>query len=168
MRAYTRTVHILYEERVARAYIRENAHKMDDTDVKYGEIFYSDIRYYSWNKKAEDRNTWFDDLTLPNKNLTIYVTKCVHGNRCNNDNQVKVMDKVLGDEFLFNSYDAKRFGYRRTSGDCVLITDEMMNKYNISYINSTYLEDNIHHEIPDNRYFDIVTQEEMHLLTSEE
>ena len=94
MRAYTRTVHILYEERVARAYIRENAHKMNDTHVKYGEIFYSDIRYYSWNKKAEDRNTWFDDLTLPNKNLTIYVTKCVHGNRCNNDNQVKVMDKV--------------------------------------------------------------------------
>ena len=84
-------------DRVARAYIRENTYRMDDTDVKYNEVFYLDIRYYPWVKEGKDRNTWFDDLDLPDKNVTTYVTKCIYGNRVNNDKQVQVKDTILGD-----------------------------------------------------------------------
>ena len=35
-------------------------------------------------------------------------------------------DTVLGDEFVFNSYDVVRFGYRRSAEGCILVTEEMV------------------------------------------
>ena len=46
-------------ERVARKYIRENTRKLDEIDIKEGDIFYLDIRWYSWVKEAADRNSFF-------------------------------------------------------------------------------------------------------------
>ena len=52
-------------ERVARKYIRENTRKLDEIDIKMGDIFYLDIRWCSWVKEGAERNTWFQDLALP-------------------------------------------------------------------------------------------------------
>ena len=46
-------------ERVARKYIRENTRKLDEIDIKMGDIFYLDIRWCSWVKEGAERNTWF-------------------------------------------------------------------------------------------------------------
>ena len=152
-------------ERVARKYIRENTRKLDEIDVKVGDVFYLDIRWYSWVKEAADRNTWFQDLALPNKDVTIYVSKCKAGVKVNNGKQVKIYDTTLGDELLFNSYDLLRFAYRKEVGDCVLVDEEMVERYNMNNLQQTSELDENDMEEDDEKYYKrIIDREVSHLI----
>lgn len=151
-------------DRVARKYIRENTRKLDEIDIKTDDIFYLDIRWYSWVKEGKDRITWFQDLQLPNKDETIYVSKCKAGIKVNGNKQVKIHDTLLGDEFLFNSYDLLRFAYRKEPGACILIDQQMIDQYKMCAMQHTKLFKNgsQHHE--DEKYFDMVVDIEMSYL----
>ena len=152
-------------EREARKYIRENTRKLDEIDIKVGDVFYLDIRWYSWVKEAADRNTWFQDLALPNKDVTIYVSKCKAGVKVNNGKQVKIYDTTLGDELLFNSYDLLRFAYRKEVGDCVLVDEEMVERYKMNNLQQTSELDENDMEEDDEKYYKrIIDREVSHLI----
>ena len=152
-------------ERVARKYIRENTRKLDKIDTKMGDIFYLDIRWYSWVKEGAERNTWFQDLALPNKDVSIYVSKCEAGVKVNGGKQVRIYDTTLGDELLFNSYDLLRFAYRKEVGNCVLVDQEMVDRYkmnNLQHISK--LGENDMEEEDDKYYKTVIDMEVSHLM----
>ena len=151
-------------ERVARKYIRENTRKLDEIDIKEGDIFYLDIRWYSWVKEAADRNTWFQDLGLPDKDVSIYVSKCKAGVKVNNGKQVKIYDTTLGDELLFNSYDLLRFAYRREVGDCILVDQEMVERYKMNNLQYTTKQSKNEMEEEDDKYYEKVMDMEVSYL----
>ena len=151
-------------ERVARKYIRENTRKLDEIDIKEGDIFYLDIRWYSWVKEAADRNTWFQDLGLPDKDVSIYVSKCKAGVKVNNGKQVKIYDTTLGDELLFNSYDLLRFAYRREVGDCILVDQEMVERYKMNNLQYTTKQSENEMEEEDDKYYEKVMDMEVSYL----
>ena len=151
-------------DRVARRYIRENMRKLDEIDIKMGNIFYLDIRWYSWVKDGSERNTWFQDLALPNKDVTIYVSKCEAGAKVNGGKQVRIYDTTLGDELLFNSYDLLRFAYRKEVGNCVLVDQEMVDRYNMNNLqNVSKLGENDLEEDDDKYYETVIQMEVSHL-----
>ena len=106
-------------------------------DIDIGDVFYLDLRYYSWEKNAADRTTWFRNLKLPDKNHKIYVTKCIffQWRYTGNKFAVIVKDVVMGSQFVFNAYEVYHFDYPQTlNDDCILVTSEVMAEHNISVI----------------------------------
>ena len=102
-----------------------------------GDAFYLDLRFYSWEKVAANRTTWFVDLNLPDKNHKIYVTKCIffQWRYTGNTLAVIVKDIVMDSQFVFNAYDVHHFAYRKTLNDnCILVTSEIKAQHKISAI----------------------------------
>ena len=152
-------------DRVARKYIRENMRKLDEIDIKKGDIFYLDIRWYSWVKDGAERNTWFQDLALPDKDISIYVSKCEAGEKVNGGKQVKIYDITLGDELLFNSYDLLRFAYRKEVGNCVLVDQQMVDRYKMNSLqNVSRISENDVEEEDDKYYEKVMEMEVSHLI----
>ena len=115
---------------------RKQFHKQP-IDVDIGDVFYLDLRYYSWEKSAADRTTWFVDLNLPHKNHKIYVTKCVffQWRYTGNKFAVIVKDIVMDAQFVFNAYEVHHFAYRKVLNDnCILVTNEVKAEHKISMI----------------------------------
>ena len=113
---------------------RKQFHKQP-IDIDVGDVFYLDLRYYSWERSAADRAMWFVDLNLPHKSHKIYVTKCVFfqwrytGNRF----AVIIKDVVMDAQFVFNAYEAHHFAYRKVLNDnCILATNEVKAEHKTS------------------------------------
>ena len=115
---------------------RKQFHKQP-IDIDIGDVFYLDLRYYSWEKNAADRTTWFVDLNLPDKNHKIYVTKCIffQWRYTGNKFAVIVKDVIMDAQFVFNAYEVYHFAYRKVLDDkCILVTNELKAEHNISVI----------------------------------
>ena len=59
--------HLLHSYGPEESAYRKQFHKQPLT-IDIGDMFYLDIRFYSWEKVAANRTTWFSDLQLPDKN----------------------------------------------------------------------------------------------------
>ena len=115
---------------------KKQFHKLP-IDVDIGDVFYLDLRFYSWEKVAANRTTWFADLKLPHKNHKLYVTKCIffQWRYTGNKLAVIVKDVVMDSQFVFNAYDVHHFAYRRKLSDnCVLVTSEVKAQHQITTI----------------------------------
>merc|ERR1711991_117300 len=133
--------------------------------IKKGDVFYLDIRWRSWVKDGAERSAWLQDLALPDKDVSIYVSKCEAGEKVNGGKQVKIYDITLGDELLFNSYDLLRFAYRKEVGNCVLVDQQMVDRYKMNNLqNVSRISENDVEEEDDKYYEKVMEMEVSHLI----
>ena len=102
---------------------------------------------------------------MPDKDVSIYVSKCEAGEKVNGGKQVKIYDITLGDELLFNSYDLLRFAYRKEVGNCVLVDQQMVDRYKMNSLQhiSRISENDVEEE--DDKYYEKVMEMEVsHLI----
>ena len=128
--------HLLHSYGPEESAYRKQFHKQPLT-IDIGDMFYLDIRFYSWEKVAANRTTWFSDLQLPDKNHKIYVTKCTYSQWRYTGNKLAVVvkDIVMDAQHIFNAYDVHHFAYRTDLDDnCILVTNELKTQHNISMI----------------------------------
>ena len=98
------------------------------------------------------------------RDVSIYVSKCKAGVKVNNGKQVKIYDTTLGDELLFNSYDLLRFAYRREVGDCILVDQEMVERYKMNNLQYTTKQSKNEMEEEDDKYYEKVMDMEVSYL----
>ena len=92
------------------------------------------------------------------------MSKCEAGANVNGGKQVIIYDTTLGDELLFNSYDLLRFAYRKEVGNCVLVDQEMVDRYNMNNLqNVSKLGENDLEEDDDKYYETVIQMEVSHL-----